>query len=134
MTINAKSELNLIASDVIALNENLWKIVALFKLMKLANRIIYINLGWAFAYNIFMAPIAAGAFYSVGFTVSPMISSAAMSLSSIIVVLISNLMRFIPFDPAEEKEKKIRVHLESSGSFSQYESYLAIESLHSSKK
>lgn len=68
--------------------------------MKMATRVIYINLVWAFAYNIFMAPIAAGAFYSVGFTVSPMISSASMSLSSIIVVLISNLMRFIPFDPS----------------------------------
>lgn len=100
VTINAKSELNLIASDVIALNENLWKIVALFKLMRMASRVIYINLAWAFAYNIFMAPIAAGALYKVGFTVSPMISSASMSLSSIIVVLISNMMRFIPFDPS----------------------------------
>lgn len=33
VAINAKSELNLIASDVIILNENLWKIVSLFKLI-----------------------------------------------------------------------------------------------------
>jgi Cu+-exporting ATPase len=33
VTINAKSEMNLIASDIVALNENLWKIVSLFKLI-----------------------------------------------------------------------------------------------------
>jgi len=33
VSINAKSELNLLAADVIILNENLWKIVYLFNLM-----------------------------------------------------------------------------------------------------
>ncbi len=55
VSINAKSELNLMAADVIILNENLWKIVALFNLMNLAMRMVYINLVWAFSYNIFMA-------------------------------------------------------------------------------
>ena len=54
VSINAKSELNLMAADVIILNENLWKIPTLFNLMNLANRIVYINLVWAFAYNIFI--------------------------------------------------------------------------------
>ena len=101
VSINAKSELNLLAADVIILNENLWRIVFLFNLMQLANRMVYINLAWAFAYNLFMArneyiiliAVAAGAFYYYGFTISPMISSAAMSFSSIVVVLISNTMR-----------------------------------------
>ena len=55
VSINAKSELNLMASDVIVLNEDLWRIVFLFNLMDLANRIVYINLCWAFAYNIIVA-------------------------------------------------------------------------------
>ena len=55
ISINAKSELNLIASDVIIMSENLWKIPTLINLLTVANRIIYINLFWAFAYNIFMA-------------------------------------------------------------------------------
>lgn len=101
VAINAKSELNLMASDVIMLNENLWKVASLFNLMNVALKVVYINLLWAFAYNIFMAPIAAGVFYGQGFTISPMISSTAMSLSSIIVVLISNCMRFIKFDPSQ---------------------------------
>jgi Cu+-exporting ATPase len=55
VSINAKSELNLLAADVIILNENLWKIVILFNLMNLANKVVYINLVWAFAYNIIIA-------------------------------------------------------------------------------
>jgi Cu+-exporting ATPase len=57
VSINAKSELNLMAADVIILNENLWKIPILFKLMNLANRVVHINLVWAFAYNVVMARI-----------------------------------------------------------------------------
>jgi cation transport ATPase len=57
VSINAKSELNLMAADVIILNENLWKIPVLFNLMNLANRVVHINLVWAFAYNIFIARI-----------------------------------------------------------------------------
>lgn len=55
VAINAKSELNLMASDVILLNENLWKVASLFNLMNIALKVVYINLLWAFAYNIFMA-------------------------------------------------------------------------------
>lgn len=45
------------ASDVILLNENLWKVASLFNLMNIALKVVYINLLWAFAYNIFMARI-----------------------------------------------------------------------------
>jgi cation transport ATPase len=45
--------------------------------------------------------ISAGAFYSLGVTINPTISSAAMSISSIVVVLISNTMRLFNLDPSE---------------------------------
>ncbi|CAD8121000.1 unnamed protein product [Paramecium sonneborni] len=124
VAINAKSQLNLMASDVIILNENLWSIVSLINLMKTALKVIYINLIWAFAYNLFMAPIAAGVFYGQGLTISPMISSASMSLSSIIVVLISNCMKFIKFDPSLSysitKIHKYRLHEESNLTLDSY--------------
>lgn len=62
VSINAKSELNLKASDVVALNENLWKIISLFKLLKNARALIILNLIWAFSYNLIMIPISAGVF------------------------------------------------------------------------
>ena len=106
VSINSKSELNIIASDVIALNENLWKIVSLFNLSKMTRLFIIVNLCWAFAYNILVIPIAAGALTSAGFMIPPFFSSVAMSASSLIVVLFSNLMRFIRFDPTKRKNWK----------------------------
>jgi Cu+-exporting ATPase len=45
------------------------------------------NLVWAFVYNVFGVPIAAGVLYPVaGILLSPMIASAAMSLSSVSVI------------------------------------------------
>lgn len=101
ITINAKSELNLLASDIVALSENLWKIASLFKLIKFNNYFVRINLVWASLYNIIMLPIAAGVFYSLDFTISPTVASAAMSSSSVIVVLFSNLMRMFEYDVSQ---------------------------------
>jgi cation transport ATPase len=50
------------------------------------------NLFFAFAYNFIGVPIAAGIFYPwFGIVLSPMIASAAMSLSSVSVI--SNALR-----------------------------------------
>jgi Cu+-exporting ATPase len=45
------------------------------------------NLFWAFVYNTLSIPIAAGALYSLGLPMNPMIASAAMAASSVTVVL-----------------------------------------------
>ena len=50
-------------------------------------RVIRQNLFWAFGYNALAIPVAAGVFYHwTGWTLSPMIASAAMALSSVSVV------------------------------------------------
>ena len=62
----------------------------IIKLIKIAKRIrfnISLNLFWAFIYNIIFIPIAAGAFASFNFTLSPMICSMLMALSSVTVCL-----------------------------------------------
>ncbi|KAL4490313.1 hypothetical protein ABPG72_004352 [Tetrahymena utriculariae] len=107
VSINAKSELNLMASDIVALNENLCKIPFLFELIKVANIFIYLNLCWSFAYNVLMIPMAAGVFEPIGMHVSPLISSASMSGSSIVVVLFSNLLRLFRFKEAAVNNQKI---------------------------
>ena len=62
-------------------------IVRARRLSRATMRNIRENLTWAFVYNALGVPIAAGALYPVfGLLLSPMIASAAMSLSSVSVI------------------------------------------------
>ncbi|CAM6004692.1 unnamed protein product [Sphagnum balticum] len=92
ISINAKSELNINAADVIILNENLHKILALIRFLKRGNIFINLNLFWVFAYNIVIMPIVAGVFYHWDLSVSPVWSSIAMSCSSLFVVGFSHIL------------------------------------------
>jgi Cu+-exporting ATPase len=57
------------------------------RLSRATMRNIRQNLFWAFFYNAAGVPLAAGALYPLlGFVLSPMIASAAMSLSSVTVI------------------------------------------------
>jgi Cu2+-exporting ATPase len=59
-------------------------------------RMIWQNLFWAFVYNIFCIPLAAGVLYLFGvdFQITPMWASALMAFSSVSVVLNSLRLRF----------------------------------------
>jgi P-type Cu+ transporter len=62
-------------------------IVRARKLSRATIRNIKQNLAWAFLYNMIGIPIAAGVFYPlVGWLLSPMLASAAMSFSSVSVI------------------------------------------------
>jgi Cu+-exporting ATPase len=62
-------------------------IVRARRLSRATMRNIRQNLIWAFVYNVLGVPIAAGVLYPVfGLLLSPMIASAAMSLSSVSVI------------------------------------------------
>ena len=62
-------------------------IVRARKLSRATIRNIKQNLAWAFLYNVIGIPIAAGVFYPLlGWLLSPMLASAAMSFSSVSVI------------------------------------------------
>jgi len=64
----------------------------MFTLSQESMKAIRQNFFWAFFYNIIAIPVAAGLFYPLfGWTLSPIIAAAAMSLSSVFVV--SNSLR-----------------------------------------
>ena len=98
VSINSKSEINLIAADIIILHENLKTIPLIFKIVKITRIFILINFIWAFAYNLIIIPIAAGVFFGFGIVISPLSSSASMSASSLIVLITSRFINLINFD------------------------------------
>ncbi len=71
------------------------------------------NLFWAFAYNVVLIPVAAGALYPVfGIVLSPVYAGFAMALSSVSVV--SNALRlrwFTPPLPAEAAPMQLQTQL-----------------------
>ncbi len=75
------------AADVLLLNNSLNDLASGISLSRYTMRVIKQNLMWAFLYNGIGIPLAAGAFSALGFELSPMFCSAAMSVSSVIVVL-----------------------------------------------
>lgn len=75
------AQMTLISSDLMDIPKALL-------LSKRTVRMIKENLFWAFIYNIIGIPLAAGALYAVnGFLLNPMIAAAAMSMSSVSVVM-----------------------------------------------
>jgi Cu+-exporting ATPase len=87
------------ASDITLLRGDLTGVVTAIQLSTATMRTIKQNLFWAFIYNIIGIPIAAGLLYPLtGWLMSPILASAAMSLSSVSVV--TNSLRLRRFKPA----------------------------------
>ena len=86
------------ASDITLLAGGLARLPDTLELARRSMSVIRQNLAWAFAYNIALVPIAAGALVPwFGVRMPPALASAAMALSSISVVLSSlRLRRFEP--------------------------------------
>ena len=75
------------AADVVLRTGDISALQDAFFLAKRAFRIIKGNLFWAFFYNVIAIPLSAGAFASFGVSLTPTISAAAMSFSSLFVVM-----------------------------------------------
>ena len=74
-------------AGITLLKGDLRGIVRARKLSRATIRNIKQNLTWAFLYNVIGVPVAAGVFYPlVGWLLSPMLASAAMSFSSVSVI------------------------------------------------
>ncbi len=88
IAIGAGADVAIEAASVVLMNSSLLDVAAAIRLSRATLKNIRENLFWAFFYNILMIPLAAGAYTSIlGWTMSPMIGAAAMSISSVTVVL-----------------------------------------------
>jgi len=99
IAIGAGADIAVESADVVLLRSDLIDAVTTLRLSKAVVRNIKQNLFWAFFYNIIGIPLAAGVFYTaLGLKLNPMFAAAAMSFSSVMVVL--NALRLTRFKPS----------------------------------
>lgn len=110
IAIGSGTDIAIDSSSVVLMKSSLMDAVAAVNLSRAALRNIHENLFWAFIYNLFGIPLAAGAFIPLfGWTLSPMFGALAMSLSSFCVV--TNALRLNLKDIYRVKKRKIRENM-----------------------
>jgi Cu+-exporting ATPase len=98
IAIGSGTDVALETADVILISGDLRGVPNAIALSRATIKNIQLNLFWAFAYNVLLIPVAAGALYPfTGWLLSPMLAGAAMGLSSLFVL--SNALRLRSFRP-----------------------------------
>ena len=98
LAIGSGTDVAIEAADVVLMSGDLNAAATAVALSRVTMRNIRQNLFWAFAYNIILIPVAAGALYpAFGILLSPMLAAGAMAFSSVFVV--SNALRLRRFAP-----------------------------------
>lgn len=99
IAIGSGTDVAIESADIVLMRSDLIDVSTAVELSKATIRNIKENLFWAFAYNIIGIPFAMGIFYFFGGPLlNPMIAGAAMSLSSVSVLL--NALRLKRFKPS----------------------------------
>lgn len=98
IAIGSGTDVAIESADIVLMRSDLMDVPTAIELSKATIKNVRENLFWAFAYNTLGIPVAMGILYAFGGPLlNPMIAAAAMSFSSVSVVLnASRLKRFKP--------------------------------------
>ncbi|MDD7746006.1 MAG: heavy metal translocating P-type ATPase, partial [Mitsuokella jalaludinii] len=103
IAIGAGTDVAIESADAVLMKSNLLDAVSAIRLSKAVLKNIKENLFWALIYNVTCIPLAAGILYpAFGIKLSPVIGAAAMSLSSVCVVMNALRLRFFKPDHGAE--------------------------------
>ncbi len=104
IAIGTGTDVAIAASDITLVGGDLRAIVSAIALSRRTVTTIKQGLAWAFAYNILLIPVAAGALYAFdGLLLDPVLASAAMAMSSVSVV--TNALRLRRFRRPESVDE-----------------------------
>ena len=104
IAIGAGTEVAIDCADIVLSGNTLLSVAEALTISRATLRIIKQNLFWALFYNAICIPVAAGVFFPVlGWQLSPMLASAAMSFSSLFVVSNALRLRFISIEKGKKK-------------------------------
>lgn len=108
VAIGKGTDIAIDSADIVLMKNSLLDVNTAIDLSVSVIRNIKMNLFWAFFYNFLGIPVAAGVFYPLfGWLLSPMLGSAAMSLSSVCVVTNALRLRFFEPKKIDIKEETI---------------------------
>ena len=107
IAIGAGTDIAIDAADIVLIKSSLSDGAKAVELSKSVMRNIKMNLFWAFFYNVLGIPLAAGVLYpAFALKLTPMIGSAAMSMSSLCVVTNALRLRFFKSKYIKDQNKE----------------------------
>ncbi|MBE8954214.1 MAG: heavy metal translocating P-type ATPase [Quinella sp. 2Q5] len=116
IAIGAGTDVAIESAGAVLVRNDLLDAVSAIRLSRAVMTNIRQNLFWAFFYNVVCIPLAAGIFYpAFGLKLSPIIGAAAMSLSSVCVVLNALRLRFFRVNHSTARadiERRVEVRTE----------------------
>lgn len=114
LAVGTGTDIAIEAADVVLMSGHLNGVATAIALSRATIGNIRQNLFWAFAYNVALIPVAAGALYPfAGVLLSPVFAAGAMAMSSVFVL--GNSLRLRGFAPHPAIAKKTTASRETKG-------------------